>query len=443
MNTSKPTLTLSQPSPARVVDPRLLVGDPAPWFHCASNVNANFDFSTAAGRHVVLTFFGSTAHPVGKALVESFLAALGVFADPEFYCFGVSLDAADRERADLTQTHPGFDIFWDTERKVAQRYQFAGMDTPVAALQPITYLLDPNLHVLGIFATNDGRLQADSVLQVLKRLPKIGAPRPSQMQAPVLVVPHVLERDLCQRLIEGYRNGNPTESGFMVERDGKTVQLHDHRHKRRSDWTITDRDLIATVQERFRRRLLPEIKKAFAFDVTRMERHIVASYDQSGGYFRPHRDNTTKGTAHRRFAVTLNLNAEDYVGGDLMFPEFGRATYRAPTGGAVVFSCSLLHEALPIIRGQRFAYLPFLYDEAAAAIRQANNSHLGEGVQVYQMQQPRPALAPQDQPQGKGERGRQGKGPQSKGRPPKGDRRGAKGGSGGNPNRPHSGNRSR
>ncbi len=180
------------------------------------------------------------------------------------------------------------------------------------------------------------------------------------------MLPNVFERDRA-RLIEGYRNGSPAGIGFMVERDGKTVQLRDHRHKRRSDWTITDHGLIEAAQERIRRRLVPEIKKAFAFNVTRMERHIVASYDQSGGYFRPHRDNTTKGTAHRRFAVTINLNAEDYVGGDLMFPEFGRATYRAPTGGAVVFSCSLLHEALPIIRGQRFAYLPFLYDEAAAA----------------------------------------------------------------------------
>ncbi|WP_374380631.1 2OG-Fe(II) oxygenase [Dongia sp.] len=440
MSTGKPTLTLGQPSAARPVDRRLLVGDPAPWFHCASNVNAAFDFSTAAGRYVVLSFFGSTSNPVGKALIESFRAADDVFADPDFYCFGVSFDPADREQPDLAAVRPGFDIFWDFERKVAGRYQLATPDQPAAAFQPITYLLDPNLRVLGIFATNDGRLQADSVLQVLKRLPKLGNPRPSQMQAPALIVPNVLERELCQRLIEGYRGGNPAESGFMVERDGKTVQIHDHRHKRRSDWSINDRSLIEAIQERVRRRLVPEIKKAFAFDVTRMERHIVACYDQTGGYFRAHRDNTTKGTAHRRFACTINLNAEEYVGGDLMFPEFGRATYRAPTGGAVVFSCSLLHEVLPIIRGQRFAYLPFFYDEAAAAIRQANNPHLGDGVQVYQMQTSRPALAPQDRkpdrkPDRKSERG--------KNRSPKQGRNGPGKGPGGTPNRPSAGKRPR
>jgi predicted 2-oxoglutarate/Fe(II)-dependent dioxygenase YbiX len=114
-----------------------------------------------------------------------------------------------------------------------------------------------------------------------------------------------------------------------------------------------------------------------------MERYIVACYDaDAGGHFRPHRDNTTSGTAHRRFAVTINLNA-DYEGGDLRFPEYGPRTYRAPPGGAVVFSCSMLHEATPVVRGTRYAFLPFLYDEAGAEVREANNARLGDGVPAY------------------------------------------------------------
>lgn len=112
-----------------------------------------------------------------------------------------------------------------------------------------------------------------------------------------------------------------------------------------------------------------------------MERYIVACYDSAaGGHFRAHRDNTTKGTAHRRFAVSINLNAEDFEGGDLCFPEFGDRLYRPPTGGAVVFSCSLLHEARPVTSGRRFAFLPLLYDDAAAAIREQNNVYLAENV---------------------------------------------------------------
>ena len=80
--------------------------------------------------------------------------------------------------------------------------------------------------------------------------------------------------------------------------------------------------------------------------------------------------------------MTVNLNAGEYEGGDLVFPEYGRVTYRAPTGGAVVFSCSLLHEARPVTQGRRYAFLPFLYDEAAARQREANNPYL-EGEASY------------------------------------------------------------
>jgi predicted 2-oxoglutarate/Fe(II)-dependent dioxygenase YbiX len=137
------------------------------------------------------------------------------------------------------------------------------------------------------------------------------------------------------------------------------------------------------------------IQRAFQFEATRMERYIVACYDAgSGGYFRPHRDNTTKGTAHRKFAVSINLDAEAHEGGDLRFPEFGGRTYRPPTGGAVVFSCSLLHEATPVTAGKRYAFLPFLYDEDGARLREANNAFLGEGIGEYRAGGPEPADQP-------------------------------------------------
>lgn len=149
---------------------------------------------------------------------------------------------------------------------------------------------------------------------------------------------------------------------------------------RRRDFLIEDIGLQKQIQQRLHRRLVPEIAKAFQFRASRIERHIVARYDaDEGGHFRAHRDNTTKGTAHRRFAVTLNLNAESYEGGDLAFPEFGPQTYRAPTGGAVVFSCSLLHEARPVTKGARYCFLPFLYDDAAARIRQQNKAFVDMG----------------------------------------------------------------
>jgi predicted 2-oxoglutarate/Fe(II)-dependent dioxygenase YbiX len=103
-----------------------------------------------------------------------------------------------------------------------------------------------------------------------------------------------------------------------------------------------------------------------------MERYLVGCYTaEDGGHFRPHRDNTTSGTAHRRFAVTINLN-DDFEGGTLYFPEYGLRQFKPPVGGAVVFSCSLLHGVMPVRKGRRYAFLPFLYDDAAAHLRQAN-----------------------------------------------------------------------
>ena len=70
--------------------------------------------------------------------------------------------------------------------------------------------------------------------------------------------------------------------------------------------------------------------------------------------------------------MSLFLNTGDYEGGFLHFPEFGSALYSAPAGGAVVFSCSMLHEATPVTAGRRFMFLPFLYDDAARRVREEN-----------------------------------------------------------------------
>jgi hypothetical protein len=44
-----------------------------------------------------------------------------------------------------------------------------------------------------------------------------------------------------------------------------------------------------------------------------------------------------------------------------------------------VFCCSLQHEATRVTEGRRYAYLPFLYDEEGARIREANLSALQPG----------------------------------------------------------------
>jgi predicted 2-oxoglutarate/Fe(II)-dependent dioxygenase YbiX len=362
----------------------LMPGDPAPWFRAPSNVNPNFDFASVAGRYIVLSFLGPRGAPVGQALYDAFLAEAALFADPDRYFFAVVLGSRESGEAGSPGEHrPGMDTFWD-EGSISRRYGALLQEATSADFAPVTYLLGLDLRVLAVARHPDPAEQVRMILDTVRRLPKLGAPRAGSVQAPVLVLPDIFEPALCRRLVEGYEADGGTESGFMRERDGKTVLVLDHSHKRRSDWTIEDEKLRDTLRQHVLRRIIPEIQRAFQFKVTRMERYIVACYDAAvGGYFQPHRDNTTKGTAHRRFAVTINLNTEAYEGGALMFPEYGRTVYRPPTGGAVVFSCGLLHQALPVTSGKRYAFLPFLYDDAAAQVREANNAFLGENVAAY------------------------------------------------------------
>jgi predicted 2-oxoglutarate/Fe(II)-dependent dioxygenase YbiX len=129
--------------------------------------------------------------------------------------------------------------------------------------------------------------------------------------------------------------------------------------------------------------VVPEIEKAYQFRASRMERFIIGCYTaEDGGHFRRHRDNTTKGTAHRRFAVSVNLN-DDFDGGEVSFPEYGSRRFKPPPGGAIVFSCSLLHAVSKVTSGRRYAFLPFLYDEAAAKVRADNNRFLDPAIGEY------------------------------------------------------------
>jgi predicted 2-oxoglutarate/Fe(II)-dependent dioxygenase YbiX len=199
----------------------------------------------------------------------------------------------------------------------------------------------------------------------------------------VIVLPNVFEPNFCRQLINLYETHGGEESGFMREVNGQTVKISDVNHKRRKDYSISDQQLTQEAQARFIRRVVPMVHRAFQFKVTRMERYIVSCYAaEDQAHFRAHRDNTTKGTAHRRFAVSVNLN-DDFDGGEVSIPEFGPRSFKPPVGGAVVFSCSLLHAVSKVTRGRRFAFLPFLYDDEAAKVREANIKFLEDGNATY------------------------------------------------------------
>lgn len=350
--------------------PLIFPGDAAPWFKVRSIANERFHFDTCAGRYLLLAFIGSAGSGVGAAAMQAFLANRTVFNGIHAALFVLSADPADEQQKRLPET-ASVKAFWDFDRTVARTYGVADEQLPFGVKSTL-FLVDPGLRIMAVRPLR-GRDDAQAIIDLIARLPPLPAPAPAVPQAPVLVVEHVFEPALCKALIDYYNKQGAVDSGYMTQVGDKTVGVVDYGHKRRQDCWIKDDGLMAATRGRILRRLVPQIEKAYQFKVTRLERYIVACYDaQIGGYFRPHRDNTTTGTAHRRFAVTINLNTEDFQGGDLRFPEYGSRLFRAPTGGAVVFSCGMLHEATPVTAGQRYAFLPFLYDDAAAEIRARN-----------------------------------------------------------------------
>jgi peroxiredoxin/predicted 2-oxoglutarate/Fe(II)-dependent dioxygenase YbiX len=374
----------------------LTKGDPAPWFKQRSTTNPRYSFDTAAGRYIVLCFFATAADDAGRAAIAAALARRDLFDDNRASFFGVSIDPADERERRVREAIPGLRFFLDFDGIVSRLYGALPVDAKAAApaqARRFWMLLDPTLRIVDVVPfARDGSDRA-ALFAMLERLPPPERFRGVEVQAPVLLLPDVFEPAFCRKLIGLYEAHGGAESGFMREVDGKTRLVHDHAHKRRRDYIIEDRAVMGECQERVRRRIVPEILKAHQFKVTRMERYIVSCYSaEDGGHFRAHRDNTTKGTAHRRFAVTINLNAE-FEGGELSFPEYGPRSFKPPPGGAVVFSCSLLHAASKVTAGVRYAFLPFLYDDAAAKVREANNAFLDEGVGAYKpgkMTRPRP-----------------------------------------------------
>ena len=342
-------------------------GEPAPWFVAASNVNPRFNFSALGGFYAVMCLLGDASTAEARIALQTALAEKDRLSASRIAFIFITTRPEQQES--LQAEFGALTLFWDYDLAISRLYGAAEPGATQAdprAYSPCWIVLDPQLRSL----VRRPIEQTPVVFQFLKNLPPIGLHGQFEGLAPVLVLPRIFEPDFCRALIDLYEQNDSVPSGFMQQVDGKTVGKLDEGFKRRRDHFIVDPEFQAGIRNRIGRRLIPEIHKAFNFSVTRIERYVVACYDgEGGGFFRPHRDNTTPGTQHRKFAVTINLNSEDYTGGELRFPEYSERLYRAPTGGAVVFSCSLLHEATPVTQGRRYACLPFLYDDAAATTR--------------------------------------------------------------------------
>jgi predicted 2-oxoglutarate/Fe(II)-dependent dioxygenase YbiX len=311
-------------------------------------------FDPFPGRAIALAFLGSATDPAAEATLAALSANRRLVDDSEAAFFVVAPESGAGPEIALEARFPSIVFLWDGD-EMARAF---GADRSWV-------ILDPMLRIVDV-------APLDEADRVLARLSRSLPPSEVSSPAPILVLAHVFEPELCAHLVDCFERGGGKDSGFMQDVGGRSVENFDNSWKRRRDFHLTDPKLIANLRARIGRRICPEIKKAFQMRPTRIERDLVARYDsETGGHFGPHRDDTGIAIAHRRFAVSINLNT-DFEGGEISFPEYSPRPFKAAPGTAVVFSASILHEVSCVTRGRRYVFLTFLFDEEAERVRQAN-----------------------------------------------------------------------
>ncbi|WP_088890817.1 2OG-Fe(II) oxygenase [Leptolyngbya ohadii] len=351
----------------------LTAGDHAPWFVLPSHA----DILMGGYRSVLFFFGGATQNPQIQQVLTGLATAKEQLAAAGFSFFGVSIDPRDKDLEKQISTDARFRLLWDFQGDLSIRYGILGNDASGITYDPTSFILDENLRVMQVIPLVTNQNHVTQILQAVQSLPPIVPPQSAPRHAPVLQVPQVFSPSFCRHLIQLYEADGGTESGFMQQDGEKTAIVLNSEVKRRRDLLLTDPALQGHINSLIWRRVAPEIEKAFQFKITHYERYTVACYEEGNqGFFSAHRDNTTMGSAHRRFAMTLNLNTGEYEGGSLHFPEYSTDRYSPGIGDALIFSCSLLHEATPVTKGRRFVLLSFFFNEEDAKLREQTQKQI-------------------------------------------------------------------
>lgn len=346
----------------QIVQQGFTIGEPVAPFTARHSTSSRFPFDSHAGRWTMVLLPGRIGAGEKAGHLAAILAAHRDALDPgRRVVVVIGTDPADEAACRLPEG-PGCQVLWD-DAGTARRALRA--TRPDGTLREGWLLLDPGLRVFGIWPLEAGA----EAMATFAALPPPERHAGVTMHAPVLIVPRVFEPAFCRRLVAFHRNRLAAQGAAALvpeEEEGAAYP----RQVRRSAVLVTETELQVQIRGRLNMRLVPELRRAFRFEASRMERFLIACYDAGErAHFGPHRDDDAPGSAHRRFAASINIGGDRHDGGDLRFPEYGMATYRAPPGGALVYACSLLHEVRPVTRGRRFVCLPFLFDETAARER--------------------------------------------------------------------------
>lgn len=346
---------------------QLSPGDRAPNFALPDHEGKmTMFYERVTGRPTVLLFLPAAQlpmKPVALASCETAFDALEA-AGVDVFCITVM------SREAVTALNPKLRVWADPNGKISDAFLSqlgqGGLKALAKGDNAIAALLDANQRLIEV-ATGASDM-AEKLLAVYGQRPQRRAAQVQKLNAPVLVMPELIDKGMCADLMRMFDEGAVVEGTVAaVDKSGEVEKIQ-HSRKKRLDLKIEDRNLHNVLQQTIGRRVAPELEKVFNFGGFAFDKFLICRYAADReDRFRAHRDNLTATTQDRRFAMTLNLNADDYEGGELMFPEYSPDKYKTGNGGAVIFSCSLLHEALPVTKGVRYVLLTFLRTPAQQA----------------------------------------------------------------------------
>lgn len=318
-------------------------------------------YSLALGKPVVVLCYPNNRTAVVQDVVRSFAEANDRLAE-RANVFSISGEVPEENIRFTNQMKLPFPLLSDPDHKILSFFENRrkALDGEAWAHNGalVCVVTDPNRRIKKIYQDMSDPGHVEEVLQFLDSLPRVES-RVIGRHAPVLLVPQVFDQETCQRLIRLYEEEKRPLTDVTAGQRGSKAHVANRELKVRRDFFISDPVIAREIGELFGRRVIPEMMKAFDFKATRFEKLRIGCYDTSdGGLFGPHRDNVDP-TGGRRFAMSLNLNAGEYEGGHVRFPEYGSGLYLPATGDALMFSSLLVHEAMPVTAGRRFVLVTF------------------------------------------------------------------------------------
>ena len=245
------------------------------------------------GKPLVLLFCPLGDGGLPTALLAAFRDRSADFAALEAGVHALSRLPVEANRAAHATLGLPFKLLADATGDVFRTYGAEGAATAV--------ILDPNHRIARILRADAPAALADAAPAYLRQA---FPPRrlSVQAQAPVLLLPRVLSEADCAGLVAMWHrpvNQWPSSDGFRSEghnrEQGDFKVGHAGAYGQLTEYVVRDPAAQQFLDQRFNRRVAPEMLKAF--QTCARKHYRIARYDlASGGVLHAHRDNSTKET---------------------------------------------------------------------------------------------------------------------------------------------------